>query len=228
MTIPSPIVWKGNLPYSPRFQDTYFSKEGGYAESEYVFLKHNQLPERWINKTSFVIAEAGFGTGLNCLMTLFHWNRTRHPHQTLKYISIEKYPLPLQELKKNLSLWPDLYSETTVLLNHYPPLEPGFHSIVLKSYHCELVLCFGDILEQLSQLPASVDAWYLDGFAPSKNPEMWTQSIFDHMAKLTNVEGTFSTYTAAGFVRRGLEQAGFVVKKSKGFGRKREMLYGTF
>lgn len=222
---PARLLWKEGLPYSDKFQDCYFSAENGYAESLYVFMDHNNLPQRWMERSSFTIAETGFGTGLNFLTTLHEWRKSKTSSQRLTYFSIEKHPLLPTDLERALALWPTLATEAEDLFQHYPPLEAGPHFCSLPD--CELILLFGDVAQQLQQITPPVDAWYLDGFAPAKNPKMWSSHGFEQLAQLTAEQGTFSTFTAAGFVRRGLQDVGFSVKKSKGFGRKREMLSGV-
>lgn len=225
-------------PLSRTFDDVYFSQDNGLAETEYVFLQNNNLPNRWYNweKRHFVIAEMGFGTGLNFLAVanLFLKFRTEHPNHPLKQLhfqSIEKFPLEKPDLAKALKSWEQLSKESEELIAHYPILISGCHRMNLFDGRITLDLWFGDVLEVLPQWrqqeEAAVDCWFLDGFAPSKNPEMWTPELFNHMGRISSVEGTFATFTAAGFVKRGLQDAGFEVVKKPGFGRKREMLTGV-
>lgn len=221
------IEWKQGQPVSQRFDDIYFSREDGVAESEYVFLKNNDLPDRWLNSQQFVIAETGFGTGLNFLITLRHWLATAPENARLHYYSIEKYPLTVSDLEKALSVWPEYQTLLDELLAVYPPAVKGCHPLYLCDRRVTLVLMFGDITEMLRELPTSVDVWYLDGFAPAKNPEMWTADIFKGIAQHSHRGSHFSTFTAVGDVRRGLTDAGFEVRRVRGFASKREMLVGS-
>ncbi|MBR9857488.1 MAG: bifunctional tRNA (5-methylaminomethyl-2-thiouridine)(34)-methyltransferase MnmD/FAD-dependent 5-carboxymethylaminomethyl-2-thiouridine(34) oxidoreductase MnmC [Gammaproteobacteria bacterium] len=224
-------------PVAAAFDDVYFSNDDGLAETRYVFLGHNGLPERWINhdRSLFVVAETGFGTGLNVLATwqAFIDYRRQHPQgntQRLHLISVEKFPLTHADLQQALGQWPELSILSERLLAEYPPAIGGCHRLHLADDVC-LDLWLGDVAELLPQMEAGlagkVDAWYLDGFAPSKNPEMWTPELFAQLARLARNGATLATFTAAGFVRRGLNEAGFKVARVKGFGRKREMLAGV-
>ncbi|MCW8853273.1 MAG: bifunctional tRNA (5-methylaminomethyl-2-thiouridine)(34)-methyltransferase MnmD/FAD-dependent 5-carboxymethylaminomethyl-2-thiouridine(34) oxidoreductase MnmC [Gammaproteobacteria bacterium] len=220
------IEWQQGQPVSQQFEDIYFSRQGGAAETEHVFLKHNGLPGRWLNCDRFVIAETGFGTGLNFLITLKHWLDTAPENAHLHYFSVEKYPLSRRDLQKALAEWGDYKEYADQLIEAYPPAVKGFHPLFFCHHRVTLVLMLGDVETMLAQMHASVDAWYLDGFAPGKNPQMWTQQVFQQIAHHSHVETTFSTYTAVGDVRRGLGHAGFEVSRVKGHGNKREMLAG--
>ncbi|OOE75032.1 bifunctional tRNA (5-methylaminomethyl-2-thiouridine)(34)-methyltransferase MnmD/FAD-dependent 5-carboxymethylaminomethyl-2-thiouridine(34) oxidoreductase MnmC [Salinivibrio sp. ML290] len=233
------ISWNDTgTPVAKQFDDVYFSNHDGLAETRYVFIEQNQLPARWQTATSsrFVIAETGFGTGLNFLATwaAFEQFRQIHPNAPvtqLHFISFEKYPLTVEDLARAHQAWPELASYAEQLRAYYPVPLAGCQRIVLAQGQITLDLWFGDIKDWLPQVPTSpegiVDAWYLDGFAPSKNPEMWNQALFNGMARLAREQCTCATFTAAGFVRRGLIEAGFEMKKVKGFGFKRDMLSGT-
>ncbi len=220
------ITWQQGQPVSHMFNDVYFSREGGVAETEYVFLRHNQLPQRWQHCQQFVIAETGFGSGLNFITTVHHWLDTQQNDSQLFYISIEKYPLSKPDLQQALSAWPQFAEYCDELLRYYPAAIPGFHRISLFNHRVNLLLLLGDVETMLQQLHAKVDAWYLDGFAPAKNPDMWTDRVFAEMARLSKSDATFSSFTAAGHVRRGLVAQGFKVAKAKGFANKREMIHG--
>lgn len=233
------ISWNDTgTPVADQFDDVYFSNHDGLAETRYVFLGQNQLPERWHTATQsrFVIAETGFGTGLNFLATWHAFDQFRHANLDstvthLHFISFEKYPLTVEDLARAHQAWPELANYAEQLRAHYPVPLAGCQRIVLADGQITLDLWFGDIKDWLPQVPTGqkgiVDAWYLDGFAPSKNPEMWNQDLFNGMARLAREQCTCATFTAAGFVRRGLIDAGFDMKKVKGFGHKREMLAGA-
>jgi len=225
---PAVIDWDNGTPRNQEHGDIYFSSDGGMAETEYVFLQSNQLPQRWSkqDQAHFTIAETGFGTGLNFLCTLKHWLATAPPNARLNYISVEKHPLSQTDLQRAISSWPELSEYSAELLEHYPPLVHGLHQRQLFNGRVTLTLLFGDACAMLTDIDAAVDAWYLDGFAPSKNPGMWTPELFKQIARLTRPNGSFATFTAAGIVRRGLKTEGFEVKTQPGFGRKRDMSVG--
>jgi tRNA 5-methylaminomethyl-2-thiouridine biosynthesis bifunctional protein len=232
------LAWNElGTPVSDQFDDVYFSNVNGLEETRYVFLQQNQLPERWVNSQErrFVIAETGFGTGLNFLAAwqnfdMFRQQNPDSPLKELHFISFEKYPVNKKDLIKAHLAWPELASYATQLHHYYPIAVPECHRIILADGLITLDLWFGDIRDCMPLVATKkegiIDAWFLDGFAPSKNPEMWNQNLFDNMAKLAKQSCTCATFTAAGFVRRGLLEAGFDVKKVKGFGTKREMIAG--
>ncbi|CNH35745.1 bifunctional tRNA (5-methylaminomethyl-2-thiouridine)(34)-methyltransferase MnmD/FAD-dependent 5-carboxymethylaminomethyl-2-thiouridine(34) oxidoreductase MnmC [Yersinia alsatica] len=224
-------------PVSEQFDDIYFSNEDGLEETHYVFLKGNGFPERFVQhpRENCIFAETGFGTGLNFLTLWrdFAHFRQQNPAaklQRLHYISFEKYPLQVADLAAAHDRWPELAAFAEQLRAQWPLPLAGCHRILLAEGAITLDLWFGDVNTLLPQLDASlnhqVDAWFLDGFAPAKNPDMWNDTLFNAMARMARTGGTFATFTAAGFVRRGLQQAGFEVAKVKGFGQKREMLTG--
>jgi tRNA 5-methylaminomethyl-2-thiouridine biosynthesis bifunctional protein len=224
------IEWINKQPYASAYGDIYFSSDSGLAETDYVFLQHNQLAQRWQTLTSqvFTIAETGFGTGLNFLCAWNLWKRCAPTSAHLHFISTEKHPLSKDDLGKVLSLWPELADLSQQLLASYEHLTLGWHRLVFDGGRVTLTLLIGDANQTLPQLKASVDAWFLDGFAPAKNPEMWQPALFQQMARLSHAATTFATFTSAGDVKRGLQAVGFEVSKAAGFGKKREMLYGHF
>lgn len=205
----------------------FFSRHGGLAETRYVFLDGNHLAECFASAEQFVIGETGFGSGLNFIATVDCWLQTAPANACLHYISIEKHPFTAEDLAKAQSAWPELQPITSELLEAYPPLVHGFHHRALCAGRVRLSLLFGDAVEQLTDLNAKVDAWFLDGFAPAKNQALWTNRLFQLIAARTAIGGSFATFTAAGDVRRGLQDAGFTVSKRAGFGKKREMLIGS-
>lgn len=224
-------------PVSRDFDDVYFSSDNGLEETRYVFLGGNRLPERFAShdRAHFVTAESGFGTGLNflTLWQAFCAFRRAHPEATLQrlhFISFEKFPLRIDDLRQAHQRWPELAEFAGQLQAQWPLPFAGCHRLLLDAGRVALDLWFGDInvlAETLDDtLNQQVDAWFLDGFAPAKNPEMWTAGLFQTMARTARPGGTLATFTSAGFVRRGLQEAGFTMRKSKGFGRKREMLTG--
>ena len=207
--------------YSKEFDDIYFSPEDGIGESNAVFLDGINAPHCWKDKKAFTIAELGFGSGLNFLLTAKLWIETTSPDQRLNYYSTEKYPLDKTQIDEAL-MWPELRPYVSALLDDYPNNDTMFDDRV------KLNILIGDSLDRLKAENFKADAWYLDGFAPRKNPDMWRDEIFTEMARLSNEGAKLATFTAAGFVRRGLENVGFNMIKRPGFGNKREMLSGQF
>ncbi|MDR5899159.1 bifunctional tRNA (5-methylaminomethyl-2-thiouridine)(34)-methyltransferase MnmD/FAD-dependent 5-carboxymethylaminomethyl-2-thiouridine(34) oxidoreductase MnmC [Halomonas vilamensis] len=225
---PPELRWENGAPHSQAFDDVYFSREDGHAETEHVFIHANRLPERfanWREARAFVIGETGFGTGLNMLCAWACFERHAPATARLHLLSTEKYPLPRQALAKALSAWPSLEGYAQPLRSQWPDAVSGIHRLHL-SERVTLDVHFGDTAERLALLDGQVDAWFLDGFAPSKNPEMWQPSLFHAMAARSRPGATFATFTCAGVVKRGLKAAGFRWQKVSGFGRKREMLAG--
>ena len=217
-------------PYSTQFQDVYYSSDNGLLETDYVFLQANQLSSRWqhLQNPTFTIIETGFGTGLNFLCAAKLWLNHASKDATLHFISTEKYPLSLPEITKALHFWQDLSNISAQFLAQYSALSPQNKTISLFNHRVQLTLLIGDATESLVTLDQSADAWFLDGFSPAKNPQMWQPALFTQMARLSNLTTTFATFTSAGVVKRGLQAAGFQVNKQAGFGKKREMLTGYF
>ncbi|WP_028304816.1 bifunctional tRNA (5-methylaminomethyl-2-thiouridine)(34)-methyltransferase MnmD/FAD-dependent 5-carboxymethylaminomethyl-2-thiouridine(34) oxidoreductase MnmC [Oceanospirillum maris] len=217
-------------PISQAFDDVYFSKASGLDETRYVFLQHNRLPQRWqelgANQRPFVIAETGFGTGLNFLCVWQAFLQNAPADARLHFVSVEKFPLNIADLEQSLALWPELKPLADQLIAAYPLPIPGFHRRHFNQGRVQLTLLQGDAGDCFTNLEAKVDAWFLDGFAPAKNPEMWTPTLFQAIRRLSGHGTTIATFTAAGIVRNGLKAAGFDVKKVKGFGRKRHMVCG--
>lgn len=218
-------------PLCTQFGDVYFSNENGLEETRYVFLANNQLPERFAALAAgeqLVIGETGFGTGLNflCAWQLFEQQVTSGAR--LHFVSVEKYPLSSADLQRALALWPELAPFAAQLLAQYVALHPGFQRLVFADGRIVLTLLIGDALELLGQLDAQVDAWFLDGFAPAKNPDMWTPELFAELARLSKADTTLGTFTSTGYVRRRLNDAGFKMKRVPGLGKKWEVLKGGF
>jgi tRNA 5-methylaminomethyl-2-thiouridine biosynthesis bifunctional protein len=215
------------VPFSERFGDVYFSAAGGLAETQHTFLLGNGLPERWQRRERFTIVETGFGTGLNFLATWQAWQTSAPAGARLNYVAVEKHPLSRDDLLRTGARWPELASLTRELTDAYPPLVPGFHRLHVDGDRVALTLLFGDASAMLAQLDAAAEAFFLDGFAPAKNPEMWTGALFRELARLAAPGATLATYTVAGEVKRGLADAGFRVEKRAGYGCKQEMLVGV-
>lgn len=217
------VDWVANAPRSIFFDDIYFSGDGA-AEARHVFIDGNDLVRRFAAAQRFTIGELGFGTGLNILVAWDLWRRTEKPDGArLEFLSFEKFPLTRDDLARAHHSWPSLSGLGAALVQCYPPAVSGGHRLRLDA-DVALTLVFGDAPEMLARMDAGVDAWFLDGFAPSKNPEMWSPEVFAEIARLSASGATAATFTVAGAVRRALSAAGFQIEKRAGHGRKREML----
>ncbi|MGQ0578083.1 MAG: bifunctional tRNA (5-methylaminomethyl-2-thiouridine)(34)-methyltransferase MnmD/FAD-dependent 5-carboxymethylaminomethyl-2-thiouridine(34) oxidoreductase MnmC, partial [Betaproteobacteria bacterium] len=214
--------------YSPQFDDVYASAAGALAETRHVFLRGNGLPERWHDRGQFTVVETGFGTGLNFLASWQAWRQIAPGNARLHFVSVEKHPFTRADLGNIHARFPELGAMSGELLARYPLLLPGFHRLHLDRGRVTLMLLFGEAAVMLKQLEASADAFYLDGFAPARNPQMWSDAVFAELSRLTAPGATVATYSVAGAVRQGLVKAGFTVEKREGFAGKREMLTGRF
>ncbi len=219
------VTWdENNTPVSAQFDDPYYSRGDGQAESRYVFIAGNHLPARWDGRSTFTVAELGFGTGLNFLETVACWLAfEKDLRPALTYVSFELYPLARPDLERALSVWDGLDDLAAELVAQWPPA-PGWSTIDISGVRLELGI--GDAGPMLPDWNGAADAWYLDGFSPAKNPELWSAELMSAAFHHTAPGGTFATFTAAGWVRRNLSDAGFEVEKMPGFGRKRECLRG--
>ncbi|MFJ2548364.1 bifunctional tRNA (5-methylaminomethyl-2-thiouridine)(34)-methyltransferase MnmD/FAD-dependent 5-carboxymethylaminomethyl-2-thiouridine(34) oxidoreductase MnmC [Pseudomonas sp. NPDC087612] len=218
-------------PHSRQYDDIYFSKEQSLEETRHVFIDQNDLRQRFSAMQPgqcLVIGETGFGTGLNffCAWQLFA--ECAPADARLHFISVEKYPLTRADLSRALALWPQLAPFSSQLLSQYVAVHEGFQPFAFEQGRVRLTLMIGDVLEQLPQLDAQVDAWFLDGFAPAKNPEMWTPELFAEIGRLSAPGTTLGTFTSTGWVRRGLIAVGFSMKRIPGIGKKWEVLRGAF
>ena len=224
---PPQLDWsRQGTPAATDFGDIYFSTDGGIAETETVFLQGCGLPEGWRNRERFVIGELGFGSGLNFLAAWKLWDETKSPQSRLHFISIEKFPFDANQLEKALSAWPELKTYSKSLIAAWPGRVKGFHRLHFGDV--TLTLIHDDIAHALVALDASIDAWFLDGFSPSKNPDMWTPNIMQKIAKLSAPAARLASFTVAGSVRTALQDAGFKTEKKEGFGRKRHRLEAHF
>ncbi|MCP2019956.1 UNVERIFIED_ORG: tRNA 5-methylaminomethyl-2-thiouridine biosynthesis bifunctional protein [Pseudomonas reinekei] len=218
-------------PYSRVFDDVYFSDKSGLDETCYVFIEQNRLAERFAALPEggrLVIGETGFGTGLNFLCAWQVFEQHAAASARLHFVSVEKYPLSPADLQRALALWPELKVFADQLLEQYVAIHQGFQRLTLDHGRVTLTLLIGDALEQLPQLDARIDAWFLDGFAPAKNPDMWTAELFAELARLAAPGASISTFTSTGWVRRLLNAAGFKMKRTPGIGHKWEILRGEF
>jgi len=213
-------------PYSEEFGDVYHSAEGGLAQAQYVFLRGNGLPGRWQGRRAFTILETGFGFGLSFLSAWRAWREDPARCGRLHFVSVEKHPFELPDLKALWRKTPEIQRQASELAARWPMLTPGMHRIALENGNVVLTLFFGDVAEGLPQLALAADAIFLDGFAPAKNPQMWEPRLLRHLGRLAAPGCTLATWSVAVPVRSALEGAGFSVEKQKGFGTKREMLVG--
>ncbi|MDH1535462.1 bifunctional tRNA (5-methylaminomethyl-2-thiouridine)(34)-methyltransferase MnmD/FAD-dependent 5-carboxymethylaminomethyl-2-thiouridine(34) oxidoreductase MnmC [Pseudomonas chengduensis] len=218
-------------PLSRSYGDIYFSQENGLEETRYVFLANNDLAARFAalaDGECLNIGETGFGTGLNFLCAWQLFEQQAHADARLHFVSVEKYPLHHDDLQRALALWPELAPFSAELLTQYRAIHPGFQRLLLAGGRVVLTLLIGDVMEQLPQLDARIDAWFLDGFNPAKNPEMWTPELFAELARLSAPGTTIGTFSSAGRVRRALNEAGFKMKRVPGLGKKWEVAKGLF
>lgn len=225
-----PIDWQDGQPLSRRFGDVYFARGSGLAETRHVFLGGNRLRERWAGlapDARFTIGETGFGTGLNFAAAWALWDEVAPAAARLRYASVERYPLAPDDIARTLAAWPELARYRDALLAQWTDVAPGWHRFVFAGGRVLLTLLAGDVRTALPRLDGRVDAWFLDGFAPARNPEMWQPDVLAQVARLSRAGATCATYTVAGEVRRGLDAAGFAVEKTPGYGHKREMLRGV-
>ncbi len=227
---PAVIDDNNGQPYAKTYADVYFNDLNGLDETNHVFIRGNQLLERWKDKSSealFCIAETGFGSGLNFLATCLAWQNTPTKPQHLHFISTELHPMSRKDLKSAHQIFPEIKTYSQKLLNQYHSFRCGIHHLKIDQ-HITLTLILSDATAGLTQLVAQVDAWYLDGFAPSRNPDMWSSQLFNVMAALSKPGTTLATYSAAKVVKQGLITAGFELSKQTGYGPKRDMLTGQF
>ena len=211
--------------YSNLYKDIYFDKYHGKKETQHNFLKANSLASRFKKSNEFIISELGFGTGLSFLMTLKLWKKTKKPNAKLIFISFESAPLTKTELKKVYKYVKGLKTLSSQLIKKLPSIYQSTHRIFFEGDNVELILIYDDF-NSIKNFKFKADAWFLDGFAPQKNTSAWNSKLFEQIYFATNFQGTFSTFTAAGHVRRGLSNSGFSVSKVVGFGSKKESLIG--
>ena len=219
------LAFRDGVPFAAAFDDGYYNADDGLAESRHVFLDGNDLPVRMRDTSHLAIAETGFGTGLNLLAVMAELDR--HPHLHLDYVSFEGFPLTAEQMEQAHAPFAELAVQAGSLRAAMPPRWPGYHLVRLCEGRLTLHLHYGEIGAILPSLDFAADCWFLDGFAPARNPAMWTEDIMAHVARLARPGGTLASFTAAGGVRRDLEAAGFSVERVPGYGRKRQMIRGT-
>lgn len=215
-------------PMSPIYDDVYHSAAGAHAQAKHVFLAGNGLPDRWADRAQWGIVETGFGLGLNFLATWQAWRDDPQRCQTLNFVSLEKHPLAVADLALAHAAWPELAMLAEELRRHWPVLEEGAHELEFDGGRVRLTLHFGDAVKLLPELDVVADAFYLDGFSPAKNPELWSPALCRSLARLAARGATLATWSVAGSVRRALAAAGFAVTRCPGFAGKRQMLVGRF
>jgi tRNA 5-methylaminomethyl-2-thiouridine biosynthesis bifunctional protein len=221
----SPLSWSDDgQPRSRRYDDVYFSAQDGLAEARAVFLQGCGLPQAWAGRSRFVVGELGFGTGLNVLALIDLWARSRPPQARLHIFSIEAHPIAADDARRALGHWPELADLAARLTARWPGRARGVHRVELPDLGVILDVAVAEVAEALEAWCGRADAWFLDGFAPARNPAMWREEVLALVAARSAPGATAATFTVAGAVRRGLTAAGFAVEKQPGFGRKRERL----
>src|SRR6266850_7201306 len=225
--VPARLAFQEGTPYSETFADVYHSAAGGLEQARFVFLNGNQLPTRWAGRERFVILETGFGLGLNFLATWQAWRRDAARCSRLHFVSVEKHPFSLQDLRTLHERYPEVKEEATELHSQWPVLVPGGHRLAFDGEKVFLTLFFGDI-KLVRDLRLAADAIYLDGFAPAKNPEMWSHQTLRAVSRLAAPGASAATWSVAASVRAALEETGFEVEKRPGFGFKKEMLCARY
>ncbi|MBM3347895.1 MAG: tRNA (5-methylaminomethyl-2-thiouridine)(34)-methyltransferase MnmD, partial [Betaproteobacteria bacterium] len=213
-------------PYSPAYGDVYHSAGGATAQARHVFLAGNSLPQRWRGRARFTILETGFGLGLNFLEAWRTLDDDPDAPRALHFVSVEKHPASRATLAALHARWPEHAARSRELLAAWPLPIAGFHRLHFAGGRVVLTLLLGDAGSLLPQLEAGVDAFFLDGFAPDRNPQLWSRAIFAELARLAASDATLATWSAAAVVREGLAAAGFAVARRPGFGGKRDMLAG--
>lgn len=221
----SPLILDADgQPRSRLYGDIYFSTEDGLAESRAVFLQGCGLPERWAGRPHFTVGELGFGTGLNILALLDLWRATRPPDGRLHIFTIEAHPLSAEAAAGVLAAWPEVADLAALLTARWPGQARGFHRVDLPELNATLDVAVMEVAAALQSWAGRADAWFLDGFSPALNPQMWRDEVYERVAARTAPGGRLATFTVAGAVRRGLQAQGFEVAKRPGHGRKRERL----
>nr|MBP6368997.1 tRNA (5-methylaminomethyl-2-thiouridine)(34)-methyltransferase MnmD [Burkholderiales bacterium] len=222
----SPAYAGDGTPMSLHYGDVYHSADSGPGQARHVFLGGNGLPVRWAGRASFTILETGFGIGVNFLATWDAWRRDAARPRRLHYVAIEKHPFLRDDLARMLAGYPEFVALARELVDRWPAPLPGTHRRVLEGGGISLTVVFDDVQSALKRLDARADAIYLDGFSPSRNPEMWSVPVLRALARRTQPGATCATWSTARAVRDGLADAGFAVELRPGFGHKREMLVG--
>ncbi|OOG56137.1 tRNA (5-methylaminomethyl-2-thiouridine)(34)-methyltransferase MnmD [Polaromonas sp. C04] len=235
-----PVVWTSDgSPHSPRFNDRYRSRSGGVAQAAGVFLAGCGLPRRWRGKTEFTVLETGFGLGLNFLTTWAAWEADARRCDDLHFVSVEAYPVAAADIVRS-ALAPNMTGKTDApllarvqalaqqLAGAWQDLSPGIHRLRFAEGRVQLTLAVGEVQTMLERLACEADAVYLDGFSPAVNPEMWSDTTLQAMARHCRAGTTLASYTVAHSVREALKQLGFRVAKCPGLPPKRDRLEAVF
>jgi len=225
---PAQMDWSNPIPRAVDFDDGYYGQVDGIQESHCVFIEGNDLPKRFSQLQAnevFVIGETGFGTGLNVLLAAQTFVEHAHPKAILHIVSADLHPLCAQDFRRACAAWSSLRTWVDPLISQYPPAAPGHHRVWLAP-NIELTLMWGDAAASFHASTACVNAWFLDGFSPAHNPKMWSSELFEALSARSAPAATLASFTAAGHVRRGLGDVGFVIEKKPGFGGKRHRIVG--
>ena len=221
-------VREDGTPFSPNFDDVYFSSENGLAETEYVFLRGNGLPQAWEQREDFTIIETGFGTGLNFLAVWKAWRETQPKTSKLRFYTIEAFPLTVKQISDSLKNFTELGIYLSCFCSVYSKPTTDRYNLLFDEGSVDITIFIEDINIALPRLNTLADVWFLDGFSPAKNPAMWTPVLFNEMRRLSAKGTSYATFTSASTVQKGLRENGFKIKKQPGFGKKREMLSGVY
>ena len=223
-TTNSELEWRDDvIPVSLRFDDPYFSVVDGREETRHVFLKGNGLADRFGTCRAISIGELGFGTGLNFIECWRLWRTSRRPGAVLTYDAVEAYPISPGEITRALSAWPDLSEDIDQLVRVWTRAQNGPVEVDPQTV---LRVHTSGVEQALTGFSSGINAWFLDGFSPAKNPDMWSQEVAELLARKSAQGATLASYTSAGWVRRNLQNAGFSIERVPGFGRKRHMITG--
>ncbi|MCG8441814.1 MAG: tRNA (5-methylaminomethyl-2-thiouridine)(34)-methyltransferase MnmD, partial [Caulobacterales bacterium] len=234
---PDLVFDERGVPVARLFDDRYFSAADGLAEARAVFLAGCDLPAAWAGRDQFTVGELGFGSGLNLIALWELWSRMRPPGAVLHMVSVEGFPLTADQARAARHSTPSLADAggdarlralSDALHAAWPPRIKGVHRRWFPGAGLSLTLAHLPVLDALDALEFVADAWFLDGFAPARNPDMWTGDVLAALAARTAPGARAATYTVAGAVRRGLEAAGFTVEKKPGFAGKRERLEAVY
>ena len=222
------ILDEEGTPISETYSDIYHSAAGGHAQAKHVFLAGNGLPERWQGRENFTILETGFGLGINFMATWLVWRSDPQRSPRLQFISLEKHPFGVADLAVAHAACPEFAMLAEELRKNWPPLCGGEHRLELDGGRVILRLVFADAVDTLPALDVAADAFYLDGFSPARNPDLWSPTLCRSLARLACDGATLATWSVAGSVRRALIDSGFAVEKRPGFAGKRQMLVGRY
>ena len=227
MIVPAKLSFTSDgTPYSEEYQDVYHSAAGGLEQARHVFLGGNELPARWRGREAFTIVETGFGLGLNFLAAWQAWQEDPQRCSRLHFVSFEKHPFAADDLALAHGRWPELAGLSAELREKWPAPAPGAQHLNFADGRIALTLYLGDASSLVAQLAVEADAYFIDGFAPAKNPELWSPQFLAALTHSAAPGATLATWSVAGVVRAGLAACGWSLEKREGFAHKREMLVG--